>query len=183
MALVVVPYDPSWPDSFQKLKSTIWPAVKDLAIGIEHVGSTSVPGLAAKPVIDIDVVVATETMSTRAVQALTSLGYVHRGNLGLEGREAMESPEGGPAHHLYVCTVDSEAYQNYILVRDFLRANPEVAKDYGELKLSLAKTFHNDIEGYIDGKTDLLLHILRESGFGREALERAEVANRKPTDR
>lgn len=179
MPIVVVPYDPSWPQTFEELKAFVWPAVQPYAIGIEHVGSTSVPGLAAKPIIDMDVVVATQTMSDHACKALETLGYVHQGNLGLPGREALQQPLDKPAHHLYVCLQDSEPYQNHLLVREFLRANPEMARAYGELKVNLAAKFHSDIESYVDGKTDLILHILRESGFADQALKRAEDVNRK----
>lgn len=179
MPVVVVPYDPAWAATYQHLKSAIWPKVQAFAVAIEHVGSTSVPGLAAKPIIDIDVVVLDSANSDLAVAALTEMGYQHVGNLGLEGREAMKEPDGSPRHNLYVCLQDSEPYRNHILIRDHLLANPDAVREYGDLKLQLAAKFPDDIEGYIDGKTDFLIGILRSSGFGDEATERAEAINRK----
>jgi GrpB-like predicted nucleotidyltransferase (UPF0157 family) len=96
----VVDYDPSWPRTFEALKAAIWPAVGSVALGVEHVGSTAVPGLAAKPIIDLDVIVATAGQVPLAIERLATLGYVHRGNLGIAGREAFESPRGLAAHTL-----------------------------------------------------------------------------------
>jgi len=180
MPVIVLPYDAAWAATYQHLKSAIWPKVQAFALGIEHVGSTSVPGLAAKPIVDIDVVVLDSINSDLAVAALQEIGYQHVGNLGLEGREAMKASEGSPRHNLYVCLQDSEPYRNHILIRDHLLANPSAVQEYGDLKLRLASEFHDDIEGYIDGKTDFLIGILRSSGFGDEAVKRAEAINRKP---
>ncbi|HEX7508456.1 MAG TPA: GrpB family protein, partial [Polyangia bacterium] len=90
-AILVIDYDPSWPIAFAALSEAIWPVVDDIAISIEHVGSTSVPGLAAKPVIDIDVVVRASEV-TRGIVRLASLGYIHVGDRGIPQREAFESP-------------------------------------------------------------------------------------------
>jgi GrpB-like predicted nucleotidyltransferase (UPF0157 family) len=97
--IVVVDYDPSWPVTFAALREPIWRALADIAISVEHVGSTSVPGLAAKPIIDIDAVITSSADISAAIDRLATLGYVHSGTLGIEGREAFESP-AGPAHHL-----------------------------------------------------------------------------------
>src|SRR5882762_9128870 len=102
-AVVVVDYDPSWPGTFETLKSRVLPVVGTVALAVEHVGSTAVPGLAAKPIIDMDVIVATSAHVTLAIERLATLGYVHRGNLGIADREAFESPKGLAPHHLYVC--------------------------------------------------------------------------------
>ena len=80
--VVVVDYDPLWPLRFEELRAYVWPAVTDIAISIEHVGSTAVTGLAAKPVIDINIV-ATERHVTTAIARLAALGYEHRGDLGI----------------------------------------------------------------------------------------------------
>ena len=136
------------------------------------------PGLAAKPIIDVSVVVGAEDVPL-ACERLATIGYVHQGNLGIDGREAFESPSGFPAHHLYVCHRDSLALANHVAVRDYLRAHPETAREYGEVKKQLAKQFPNDIDGYVDGKTDLLLRILRAAGLSETQLENISRANRK----
>jgi GrpB-like predicted nucleotidyltransferase (UPF0157 family) len=177
--IVVVEYDPGWPEAFERLRSRVWAVVNDIALSVEHVGSTSVPGLAAKPIIDISVVVREEPDVPAAISRLAPLGYVHRGNLGIDGREAFDSPEGLPMHNLYLCPSDSPALANHLAVRDYLRAHPEVATEYGELKKRLAKEFPEDIDSYVDGKTDMLLSILRASGFRSEHIREIERANRK----
>jgi GrpB-like predicted nucleotidyltransferase (UPF0157 family) len=180
MKILVVDYDPGWREAFERLRSRIWPAVRDIATSIEHVGSTSVPGLAAKPVIDVDIVVPAAADVPRAIERLATLGYVHRGNLGVEGREAFTSPDSSPRHHLYLCRRDSLALANHLAIRDYLRTHPDIAEEYGKLKKQLALQFPDDIDGYIDGKTDLLLRILEGCGFGTAEREAIEPINRRP---
>jgi len=174
----VVAYDASWPDVFEQLRAMLWPAVHHVARRIEHVGSTSVPGLAAKPVIDIDIVVADDLPMRTVIEPLAAIGYVHRGNLGIVGREAFRSPVGLPAHHLYVCAEGSMALANHLAVREHLRAHADTAARYGALKQQLAREFPHDIDRYVAGKTDLLLEVLRLAGFPKDQLEAIERANR-----
>lgn len=177
--IVVVDYDPAWPALFESLRSRIWPAVSDFALALEHVGSTSVPGLAAKPIIDICIVLESERDVHRAIDRLAVLGYVHLGNLGIEGREAFRRPDPVPAHNLYVCPRGSLGLVNPLAVRDYLRTHPDTVRAYGELKKRLAAQFPTDIDSYVDGKTDLILSILRAVGFSPDQLEAIELANRK----
>lgn len=175
--VVVVDYDPEWPAIFEQLRTEIWPAVSELAISIEHVGSTSVPGLAAKPVVDLDVVVPPGRVP-EGIARLEALGYEHRGDLGIPGREALRRPPDAPRHHLYLCPADSPALANHLAIRDHLRANPPVAERYGALKNDLARRFPNDIDAYIEGKTDFLVAILREVGFAEDVVSDIERRNR-----
>ncbi len=175
----VVDYDPSWPARFERLRATVWPVVADLAVSIEHVGSTSVPGLAAKPVIDLDVVVRSRSDVPKAVGRLTVLGYDHLGDLGIAGREAFRPPDGSSPHHLYVCRHDSPSLANHLALRDHLRAHPERAHAYGALKKRLAQAFPNDIDGYIAAKTDFVVAVLREAGITEDQLQDIERANRR----
>ena len=99
--ITVVDYDPTWPTAFEAVRARVWQVVGDIAIAVEHVGSTSVPGLPAKPVIDIDVVVPTGAAVTVAIERLSTLGYRHLADLGIEGREAFAGPNMPPRHHLY----------------------------------------------------------------------------------
>src|SRR5580704_3139687 len=95
-------YDPSWPEAFSKLAARVQATLGSLVITIEHIGSTAVPGLAAKPIIDLDVVLASRADLPEAIRLLATIGYVHEGDLGIPGREAFRSPPGEPRHHLYV---------------------------------------------------------------------------------
>lgn len=177
--IAVVDYDPAWPTVFELLRARVWPAVADLATAIEHVGSTSVPGLAAKPVIDVDVVLRSQQDLPRAVARLATLGYAHRGDLGIAGREAFAPPPGPPEHHLYVCPPDSPALANHLALRDRLRGHPDLAAAYGALKKRLAATFAHDIDGYVDGKTAFIVGVLRDAGFAEQDLGAIERANRR----
>lgn len=181
--VLVVDYDPSWPDKFEELRQAVWSVVHDVALSIEHVGSTAVPGLAAKPIIDMDVVVPSRGLVAAAIVRLGALGYAHRGNLGIEDREAFTSPARLPAHNLYVCLQGTVAVANHVAFRDFLRRNPESAAEYGRLKQELAARFPADIDSYIAGKTACILAILRQCGFTEPALQIIEDANRPASDR
>jgi GrpB-like predicted nucleotidyltransferase (UPF0157 family) len=158
--IVVVEYDPAWPSQFELLRRPVAAVLGDLALSIEHVGSTSVPGLAAKPIIDISVVVRDDEGVRTAVDRLATIGYAHEGNLGIEGREAFKKPPGKTAHNLYVCPRDSPALANHLTVREYLRNHPHAAREYGELKKQLAVRFRHDIDNYVAGKTEFLMQIL-----------------------
>jgi GrpB-like predicted nucleotidyltransferase (UPF0157 family) len=176
--IVVVDYDPSWPEVFERLRALIWPVVQDFALGIEHVGSTSVPGLAAKPIIDMDVVIASPAQIPLAIERLGTLGYVHRGNLGIEGREAFQQPAHLPAHHLYVCLQDSVSLRNHLALRDYLRSHPEAMQVYGALKKRLAQEHAHNIEAYIEAKSDLILSMLAQTGFQTDQIATIREQNR-----
>jgi GrpB-like predicted nucleotidyltransferase (UPF0157 family) len=133
----------------------------------------------AKPIVDITVIVAAEGDIPIAIERLAAVGYVHQGNLGIEGREAFESPRGLPAHNLYVCASSSLGLMNHLAVRNYLRTHPDAAQSYGDLKRRLAAQFQHDIDRYVGGKTDAILNILRDSGFPPDKLEAIEHANRK----
>lgn len=178
--VLIVDYDPSWPGLFEALRRPVWAAVQDVAVAIEHVGSTAVPGLAAKPVIDMDVVEASSNSMCEAIEKLATLGYIHRGNLGIQDREAFESPQGLPAHHLYLCPQGSAALANHLALRDLLRRDSAAVAEYGRIKKQLAARFPADIEGYIAGKTDFILAVLRNAGFTESELQAIRDANLIP---
>jgi GrpB-like predicted nucleotidyltransferase (UPF0157 family) len=155
---------------FEELRAVLQNALGVSCRRIEHVGSTSVPGLVAKPIIDLDAVVATEDLRP-AIEFLARLGYIHQGNLGIRGREAFEReaedvPRAGckrtwPAHHLYVCPEDSPELARHLAFRDCLRANPEIAKQYAGLKSDLSKRYKSDRQAYTLAKTSFIENTLR----------------------
>jgi GrpB-like predicted nucleotidyltransferase (UPF0157 family) len=152
----IVDYDPRWPVTFETLRAYLAGALGNLAAAIEHVGSTAVPGLAAKPIIDIDVLLNSASDLQIAIQRLGSIGYVHRGDLGITGREAFTSPSGLARHHLYVCPPESREYRRHLALRDYLRAHPSEALAYGNLKRSLAARFRDDRISYNEGKNEFV---------------------------
>lgn len=176
--VLVAEYSEEWPKTFEQLRDRIWPALSDFALAVEHVGSTAVPGLAAKPVIDFCVVVRSRADVPLGIERLAQLGYVHRGDLGVPDREAFRRPEGLPRHHLYLSPKDSLSFRNHLALRDHLRADPDGAIAYGALKRQLAKQFPDDIDSYIEGKTAFILETLRGLGFTREELAAIEEINR-----
>ena len=178
--ITVVDYDPTWSGTFERLRAGFWPHISDVAAGIVRVGSTSVPGLAAKPVIDMTIVVPDPPAMRAVIARLAGIGYRHRGDLGVPGREAFERPEGTPAHHLYACVAGNDGLRNHLALRDRLRSHPEGAKEYGRLKRELAEQFAEDIDGYVDGKTEFILSILAEAGFSHEQIAKIRAIDSKP---
>jgi GrpB-like predicted nucleotidyltransferase (UPF0157 family) len=158
--VVVVAYDPAWPDVFGRIKASIETALRGIALTIEHVGSTSVPGLAAKPVIDLDVVVASDLDVEPAINALATVGYIHQGDLGVPGRQAFRRPIDQPRHHLYVVVKNNKAYLDHIVLRNYLRTHPDAKFTYEMLKRTAAQCFPDDIDSYIVAKSPFIEGIL-----------------------
>ena len=166
--VVVVPYDPAWPATFALLRDRIAPALGDLAVGIEHVGSTAVPGLDAKPIVDIDVVIR-HAGDLRAVAGrLATLGYTHLGDLGIIGREAFRATPDLPRHHLYVCAAGALTLQAHLSLRDALRADPDLAAEFAALKRGLAQRYRDDRDAYSEGKSAFVASVLRAVRERRE---------------
>jgi GrpB-like predicted nucleotidyltransferase (UPF0157 family) len=177
VAIEVVPYDPVWRTAFAEIQSELSEALRGVPIrGIAHIGSTAVPGLAAKPQIDIDIIVRRDDLH-QAIAALTAIGYEHRGDLGILDRHAMRAPRGASRRNVYVVIDGSLALRNHLAVRGALRADEMLRDAYGALKLSLADEVE-DIGAYVEGKTDLLVGILRRAGFTEDEIEAVRAANR-----
>lgn len=161
--IIIEDYDPHWPEQFEFLRSKIAQSLGVLAAAIEHVGSTAVPGLAAKPIIDIDVLLHSGADLPEAIARLAILGYQHRGDLGVPGREAFRPPSNDVPHHLYVCPPESREYARHIAFRNYLRANPEDAHAYERLKRALAKEYRDNREAYNLAKTEFVEAILQRA--------------------
>ncbi|UFN45003.1 GrpB family protein [Nocardioides okcheonensis] len=163
MSIEVVDWSPRWAEQFEQVAAVLRDALADVSSArVEHVGSTSVPGLAAKPVLDVDVVVEPGDESA-AVAALESVGYVHRGDLGVAGREAFHAP-GPPRRNVYVCTAGTAHVRNHLAVRDVLRRDPVLREAYAAVKRSLADRPDMDIDTYLAGKSAVLQQVLAASG-------------------
>lgn len=165
-AIIVVDYDPSWPERFLFFQRRIAGALGSMAAAIEHVGSTAVPDLPAKPIIDIDVLLATETEFDAVIDRLAKLGYVHQGNLGIPEREAFAAPVQDIPHHLYVCPPGSSTFQKHLAFRDYLRTHPREAKVYADLKRSLVLRFRDDRAAYISGKSAFVAEVVSRAMSG-----------------
>lgn len=166
--IIIADYDRNWPELYQVFRKRLAASLGDIAIAIEHVGSTAVPGLAAKPIIDIDVLLARSEILPAAIERLSNIGYSHQGDLGIAEREAFRAPSGDPPHHLYVCPPDSREFQRHLAFRDYLRTHPVEAKAYGDLKRSLAEKFQEDRNLYLAGKTDFVTRLTGLALSGRK---------------
>ncbi|MBQ8973668.1 MAG: GrpB family protein [Clostridia bacterium] len=165
--IVVLPYDEQWRQDFLKIKAELTNALGQLAIRIEHIGSTSVQGLSAKPIIDIDVVIKDYSVWENVISALGEIGYQHQGNLGIDGREAFkyDGKEHLQKHHLYVCPEDSPELKRHIAFRDYLRSHPDAVREYSLIKEQGAKQYPTDIERYIEYKSPFIEKIYAEIGI------------------
>ena len=165
--VIVVPYDEKWRSAFEQIKNEIEAVVGDMIIGVEHVGSTSVEGLSAKPCIDVDVIIEDYSSFTAVVDGLESIGYIHEGDLGIKDREAFRYTDKPHLmmHHLYVCPQYSEELHRHLTFRDFLRYNAEAVRKYSLVKEEAAELFPNDIEKYIEYKTPCIEELYKICGL------------------
>lgn len=165
--VIVLPYDASWKTAFNDIRRELEAALGDLAVSIEHVGSTSVEGLSAKPIIDIDVVIRDYSVFDAVVRKLASVGYIHEGDLGIQGREAFKYTHKPhlQKHHLYVCPQDSAELRRHITFRDFLRSNPDAVQEYSAVKETAARLYPEDIDGYIAYKSPCIERLYRMCGL------------------
>ena len=165
--VAVLTYDEQWKQDFLMIKDELITALGQLAMRIDHVGSTSVKGLSAKPIIDIDVVIKDYTVLEEVVSALGAIGYRHEGNLGITGREAFkyDGKEHLRKHHLYVCPEDSPELKRHIAFRDYLRTHPDAVREYSRIKEEGAKRYPYDIERYIEHKSPFIEKIYAKIGI------------------
>jgi GrpB-like predicted nucleotidyltransferase (UPF0157 family) len=162
MVSEVVAYDPQWPAWFDEIRVELVGVLSDEAV-IEHVGSTSVVGLAAKPLIDLDVVVSSPREVAEVTRALEEAGWAHEGNLGISGREAFTRREDLPPHHLYVVVSGNVAHRDHVDLRDYLRANPEARERYAAVKRQLSHLLADRREDYVERKGHVVQELLAEA--------------------
>ena len=162
--VVVLPYDEAWKKDFEEIKAELMAVLDGLVLSVEHVGSTSVPGLAAKPIIDIDVIIEDTDCFEKVKTALETIGYQHEGDLGIPGREAFKyhGKEHLRKHHLYVCVKDSDELKRHLSFRDYLRTHPEAVKEYGRIKEEGARLYPYDIDSYIGYKAPFIENIYEQ---------------------
>lgn len=128
-------------------------------------GSTSIEGLSAKPIIDLDLVMDSYDVLPAIIERLQQYGYVHQGNLGIEGREAFKRvmDDEFMKYHLYVCPKDGKGYLEHLAFRDYLRSDEAARQEYEKVKLHLVEQYRYDIDAYCEGKTAFVTSILRKA--------------------
>jgi GrpB-like predicted nucleotidyltransferase (UPF0157 family) len=174
------PYNPGWPIEFDKLKKVYVTILGGHITGVEHVGSTAIEGLVAKPVLDLDIIINSNDKFEQVKKNLIKTGYSFEGNKGIEGRYAFRQTSGKTPdvkqgetwmkHHLYVCLSDSLALKNHLLLRDILRMQPALKENYAALKLQLSVANKYSREKYVKGKTDFIISLLSANGLSSEEI-------------
>ena len=166
-SIIVVDYDPMWPVLYEEERARIQALIGDYIEEIQHMGSTSVPGLGAKPIIDIMVVIRSLDLVEHTVQPLASISYEYHGEYGIPGRHLFSKPAGVSSfdhtHHLHMIERSHPQREYHLLFRDYLRGHPEAAREYNELKKALAVKFGADRTGYTNAKTDFIASILAQA--------------------
>lgn len=167
-------YHPKWAEQFDQIQYILIKQLQELALHIEHVGSTSIVGQIAKPILDIVVVIPSRQQLPEVITALSLLGYYYRGDLGVEGREAFGRIDSYvPWHtdqqvwmnqHLYVCAQDNKELHRHLTFRNFLRQHPDEVIAYGQLKQQIIEQTE-DREQYTLLKTDFVEGILAKANI------------------
>ena len=165
--MLLSPYDTTWPLEFAVEADRIARACRGLALRLEHIGSTSIPGLSAKPVIDVLAGRPGNVSGESYVAVFRQLGYEHKGAYGVPGRNYFR--RGTPrTHHVHLVSWTSAVWEDHLLFRDYLRSHPETAREYETLKRELAALYIQDRERYTDAKGPFIRSIVRrarEEGF------------------
>ncbi|PFW57441.1 hypothetical protein COE58_07545 [Bacillus cereus] len=169
--ITIEEYSTKWESEFNKLQTLINDVMKDSILFIEHIGSTSIKGLPAKPILDIDIVIEDYEIFPEVVKKLETIGYYHQVEWSFKGREAFgrkdafvpwnEEDTVWIEQHLYVCDKNSEELRRHVAFRDYLREHDDVAVEYGHLKEELARESKNGAS-YSEGKTAFITNILGE---------------------
>jgi GrpB-like predicted nucleotidyltransferase (UPF0157 family) len=165
--VIVVPYDPRWPILFEESSAELRMALGPSILAVHHVGSTAVPGLCAKPILDVLVSVPNFDDARELFTQLDALGYEFRPDEEIPDRHYFRRPLGGElrTHHLSLAEPDSRHQRVTLGFRDALRRDPELAAAYARLKLTLARRFPLDRPAYIDGKTQFVKDALAAIGL------------------
>jgi len=161
----VVPYDPHWREAFEAEANHIAAALGENAAAVHHIGSTAIPNIFAKPVIDLLVEVKDIVEVDRRSLAMQLLGYEVMGEFGIPGRRYFrkETPEGIRTHQVHIFEVGSAQVKRHLAFRDYIIAHPADARNYSKLKRKLADEHAQSMDGYIDGKDDFIKEIDRKA--------------------
>jgi GrpB-like predicted nucleotidyltransferase (UPF0157 family) len=156
--MILAPYNPEWAAEFALLRDVYTRSLGKLVLRVEHVGSTAVPNLLAKPILDIDIVMPSYDVFPDVVADLRRLGYTHQGDQGIKEREAFKPldnmapytlpPRYWMSHHLYVCPVNSVELRRHLTFRDALRAHDNLRQEYEKRKLDIAERSGGDRKTY-----------------------------------
>ena len=171
MRVEVLPHDPRWRDAFEAEAKQVAEALGENVSAVHHIGSTSIPNIYAKPVIDLLVEVGRIDEVDGRSSAMESLGYEVMGEYGIPGRRYFrkDNREGIRTHHIHAFESGSAEAERHLAFRDYMLAHPEDARNYSELKRKLAEENPQNMDGYIDGKDDFIKEIDRRAARWRNS--------------
>lgn len=188
MQSLITPYNHSWKSAFTRLKENLQVLLREFEIDIQHVGSTAIPGLAAKPILDIDIILEDKSKLAAITALLEGAGYANRGEQGIPGRFAFRQQtrhtpvcpdiQQWMEHHLYICYHDSLALKNHLLFRDALLQDMQLTAQYAALKMKLASQPGMTREEYTRQKTDFIITVLAGTGINSAELGQIGDSNR-----
>ncbi len=155
--ITVVAYNPLWVKKYEEESFLIRDILADNCIAIYHIGSTSVPGLAAKPIIDIMVTVRSLEKVNRVAEAFSEIGYEYLGEFGIVGRRYLRKGGDERIHQIHIFQMnDWNNIGRHLAFRNYMRTHEEERTEYAKLKIELARKFPDDIDGYGDGKENFV---------------------------
>ncbi len=158
----VVPYSAEWPRLFEEEVRRRQPALGDVALDVQHVGSTAIPGMPAKPIVDIAVAIRRFEDGAACVKPLADLGYLYKGENGVPGRHYfVKGTEDARTHYLHMLEIDSDEWKEHLVFRDVLRTDRALAEEYAQLKEQLARRYPADRGAYTDGKSEFVTKVLQ----------------------
>jgi len=163
-------HNPQWARLYERERARLHAALGPHVLDLQHVGSTAIPGIRAKPILDIAAAVSSFEAATVTIAPLEELGYEYRGEHGIPRRHyfVLRSPDGETTLvHLHMLEVDSAEWENHLLFRDYLRAHPQEAQAYQTLKEQLMAQFRDDRLAYTEGKAAFVARILAASAEGQ----------------
>lgn len=187
MANFIEPYNTNWKTEFDNLKQVLLKALDGFEIDIQHVGSTSIPNLFAKPILDIDIIIDDKALLDGISARLEKIGYINKGEQGIPERFAFgQASELVPQidtyrkwqlHQLYVCLSDSLALKSHLLFRDILLNDKNLAREYSQMKINLTKEKGMTRENYTKQKTDFIISVLAKNGLTEKDLNEIRKVN------
>lgn len=156
------PYNPLWEKLFEEEKKQLQSIIGNEILDLQHIGSTSIPGIIAKPILDIGIAVNSFEAAVICIKPLETIGYTYKGESGIPRRHWFAKGEL-TTHHVHILEVHSPNWKNNLIFRDYLRQNSEIAKQYAELKIQLLQQFNGDRDAYQAGKKPFIDRILQQA--------------------